>query len=202
MEVEMVFRPTGSAMAPAMASLSLVALLAVAGLLAACAGQPELNASTDASGVPVWVNEGSNILTSKQGRHFHGVGSAPMLGDFSLQTVTADNRAKAEVARVLASYMEIVSRDYIASGDADAAGFSGQDVSHQMSQLEKIRLDDVEVIGHWQDKESKTVYAIAEVDMETVRKALQAEAELNPGLKAYLDAKGDTIFDRISTEVK
>lgn len=198
----MVFRPTGSAMVSARAGLRLVVLLILPWLLVACAGEPTLNASTDASGVPVWVNEGSNILTSKQGRHFHGVGSAPMLGDFSLQTVTADNRAKAEVARVLASYMEIVSRDYIASGDADAAGFNGQDVPQQMRQLEKIRLDDVEVIGHWQDKDTKTVYAIAEVDMETVRKALQAEAELNPGLKAYLDAKGDTIFDRISTEVK
>jgi hypothetical protein len=202
MEVEMVYRPTGSAMASAMVSLRLAVLEILPWLLAACAGEPTLNASTDASGVPVWVNEGSNILTSKQGRHFHGVGSAPMLGDFSLQTVTADNRAKAEVARILASYMEIVSRDYIASGDADEAGFSGQDVSHQMRQLEKIRLDDVEVIGHWQDKDTKTVYAIAEVDMAAVRKALQAEAELNPGLKAYLKAKGDSIFDRISKEVK
>ena len=58
------------------------------------------------------------------------------------------------------------------------------------------------MIGHWQDKDTKTVYAIAEVDMAAVRKALQAEAELNPGLKAYLKAKGDSIFDRISKEVK
>jgi hypothetical protein len=202
MEVEMLNRPKDSAGMSAVAGVRLMILMGVFGLLAACAGEPALNARTDAKGVPEWVNEGSNILTSQQGRHFHGVGSAPMLGDFSLQTVTADNRAKAEVARILASYMEIVSRDYLASGDAEEAGFTGQDVSQQMRKLKKIQLNDVEVIGHWQDKDTKTVYAIAEVDMQAVRKALEEAAELNPGLKAYLATKGDSIFDRISKEVK
>lgn len=170
----------------------------VAGMLLACASNPGLNEETDAEGVPAWVNEGSNIFTSKQGRRFHGVGSAPMLGNFSLQTSTAENRAKEEIARILASYIEIVSRDFIASGDAEAAGFTAQSVAQQMDRLSSVDLTGIQVIGHWQDKESKVVYAIAEADMQQVHDAITSSKLLDPGLLNFIKSEGNSIFDRIA----
>lgn len=173
-------------------------LVSVSWFLLACASSETLDQAADESGVPLWVNEGSNILTSKEGRRFHGVGSAPVLGDFPLQTSTAENRARYEITRIVASYIEIVSRDYIASGDAAKAGFTGQTVAKQMDQLSSIDLKGVEVVGHWQDADSKTIYAIAAVDMEKVKEVIKNAPELNPGLREFISSQGDSIFDRIS----
>jgi len=173
--------------------------LGMAWALLACASNLNLNDATDANGVPAWVNEGSVIRASKDGRRFHGVGSAPMMSNFSLQTATADNRARSEINRILASYVEIVSRDFIASGDADDSGFNDQDVSQQMDQLANIDLTGIQVIGHWTDKQSKVVYSIAEVDMQQVREAIKSAESLHPGLRRFIKVEGDTIFDRIAT---
>lgn len=167
--------------------------------LLACASNANLNDAADANGVPVWVSEGSVIRASKDGRRFQGVGSAPMLGDFSLQTSTADNRARSEINRILASYVEIVSRDFIASGDADESGFTEQLVAQQMDQLANIDLTGIQVIGHWTDKQSKVIYAIAEVDMQQVREAIKSAESLHPGLRKFISAEGNNIFDRIAT---
>ena len=178
--------------------LRLLMLAGMAWALLACASTSNINAEADADGVPVWVNNGSNILTAKDGRRFLGVGSAPMLGDFSLQTSTAENRARGEINRILASYVEIVSRDFIASGDASDAGFNAQSVALQIDQLANIDLTGIKVVGHWQDKQSNVIYAIAEVDMQQVREAIKSAQSLNPGLKEFIEEKGNSIFDRIS----
>lgn len=168
-------------------------------VLLACATPAGLNDTIDENGVPGWVNEGSSILTSKQGRRFYGVGSAPMLGDFSLQTATADNRARNEINRILASYVEIVSRDFIASGDAADAGFNAQNVAQQMDQLANMDLTGIQVVGHWQDKQSNVIYSIAEIDMQQVRETIKSAESLHPGLREFIKEKGDRIFDRIAT---
>lgn len=174
-------------------------LLGMVWVLLACASHSKLNDTADANGVPTWVSGGSSILASKEGRRFQGVGSAPMLGDFSLQTATADNRARSEINRILASYVEIVSRDFIASGDAEEAGFNAQHVAKQMDELANIELTGIEVIGHWQDKQSNVVYSIAEMDMQQVREAIKSAESLHPGLREFIKSEGDSIFDRIAT---
>ena len=173
-------------------------LLTASLFLFACASNATINQTADADGIPLWVNEGSNILTSKEGRHFHGVGSAPAIGDFSLQTSTADNRARQEIARILASYIEIVSRDFIATGDAAQVGFTEQTVARQMDNVSSIDLIGIEVVGHWQDENSKVVYSIATVDMEQMREVINKATELNPGLRNFISREGNSIFDRIS----
>ncbi|MCG6934911.1 MAG: hypothetical protein LJE73_03325, partial [Proteobacteria bacterium] len=81
-------------------------------LLAACASKTTVESDLGISGAPDWVNEGTQYLNDKDGRLFHGVGQAPAMGDESLQISTADNRARAEVARILTSYLDVVSNDY------------------------------------------------------------------------------------------
>ncbi|VAW97225.1 hypothetical protein MNBD_GAMMA20-325, partial [hydrothermal vent metagenome] len=54
--------------------------------------------------------------------------------------------------------------------------------------------------GHWRDKKMDTVYAIAELDMEQVKKTLEGVEAMNSGLKGYLDTRGGKIFDRIATK--
>ena len=168
-------------------------------LLAACSNSPVLNESYNDEGVPTWVDNGSNILKTSDNRLFHGVGSAPMMGDFSMQTDIANRRARQEMARIIASYMEIVSRDYIATGKAAPTGFSELDVMKYVDSLSKMDLATVKVVGHWSDEKSNKIYAITQMDMDKVRKVVSKLISMDEGLKTYLEKNGGNVFDRIAT---
>lgn len=176
-----------------------IGTLVLAGLLlVGCAGKSVVDVSHQGEGPPGWVNQGSSILKAKNDRVFLGVASAPMLGDFSLQTVTADQSARAEVSRILSSYMEIVSRHFIASGEAEEAGFTEQSVVQHMDQVEQMDLIGVRIVGHWQDRKSNRIYSIAEMDMQQARTRLEEMEKMNPGLKQYMGEEGEDIFDRLA----
>lgn len=181
---------------------SIVSFLLCGLLLGGCATQSVVDVGPHGEGAPGWVSQGSSILKAKDGRVFLGVGSAPMLGDFSLQTATADQLARAEVSRVLWSFMEIVSRDYIASGEAEDAGFTEQNVARYMDQVERMDLTGVRIVGHWQDTKTNLIYSIAEMDMQQARKRLEEMEKMNPGLKQYMGEEGEDIFDRLAKHVE
>src|SRR5512140_936266 len=122
-------------------SLAAVKLLSVAALsvfIAACSSTTKVESDLGLKGAPDWVNEGTNILNNKDGRLFHGVGSASPTGDMSLQKSVADDRARAEVARVLSSYMDVVSSDYMAAAKSGDAAVTEESVSRQIKNLSKV----------------------------------------------------------------
>ena len=112
----------------------LILLFSVSLLAAGCSGKTKLKGELGIKGAPDWVNKGTNIINDKKGRLFHGVGSAPPLGDDSLQVSTADDRARAEVARVLSSYMDVVSNDYLASTNTGSGSEAEQAVTRHRSE--------------------------------------------------------------------
>jgi len=93
--------------------ISLAALIAV---LPACTIEPiQSEPVIVVKGAPDWVNKGSRIMGTKEGRLFHGVSSANPQGDLALQKSISDDRSVAEVARILASYLGAVANDYTAA---------------------------------------------------------------------------------------
>jgi len=173
-------------------------LLATAMLLGACAGKTTVESDLGISGAPDWVNEGTQYLNDKGGRLFHGVGDAPAMGDVSLQKSTADNRARAEVARILSSYMDVASQDYTTASGSNADAVSQQTVSRQIKNLSKINLSGVKIIGRWKNEETGTIYSIAELDMVQMKKTLNMVNDMNRNLRRYIGRNADTIFDRVS----
>lgn len=167
-------------------------------ILIACSGSPVLNESFNDEGVPTWVENGSKIVKTNNNRLFHGVGSASMMGDFSLQTAAANRQARQEMARIVASYLEIVSRDYIATRKAKLSGFSEQEVMQYIEKVSSMDLSRVDVVGHWKDDKSKKIYAITQMDMQKVRQVVKNLVEMDKGLRVYFDLEGGEIFDRIA----
>lgn len=158
-------------------------------------------------GAPDWVNKGAGILDTKEGRFFHGVGSASPMGDLALQKAVADDRARAEVARVLSSYLDVVSNDYMAyvkAGEtADKnSGINEESISRQIKNTSKANMAGARIIGSWRDPQSNTIWSIAELDMKYVKSTMAGVSDMNSDLKRYIETKADNIFDRFTKEKK
>ena len=185
--------------------LSLAVLVAV---VSGCASEPtKVESNLGIKGAPDWVNEGTSALSTKDGRLFHGVGSASPMGDLALQKSVADDRARAEVARVLSSYLDVMSNDYMASAKSGEAGdkssgVNEEAVSRQIKNTSKINMAGARIIGSWKDPKTNTVWSIAELDMDHVKKTMSGVNDMNADLKRYIDTTADNIFDRVAKEKK
>ncbi|MBI5626602.1 MAG: hypothetical protein HY935_05300 [Nitrosomonadales bacterium] len=194
------------------AKLLLMALFALA--IPACSSTTKVESDLGIKGAPDWVNKGSNILNDKDGRLFHGVGSASPMGDMALQKSVADDRARAEVARVLSSYMDVISSDYLSSAKSGSFAKSGSSakpgdasvteelVSRQIKALTKVNLAGAKIIGNWRDPKSNIIYSIAELDMKHVKSTLAGTQDMNMDLKRYIETSADNVFDRVAKEKK
>jgi len=171
-------------------------------ILVGCSSKTMVESDLGIDGAPDWVNEGTQILNDKGGRYFHGVGQAPAMGDDSLQISTADNRARAELARIISTYIEVAHRDYGAASGANGNVASQQTISRNIESLSKVNISGSEIIGHWRDEETGNVYSIAELDLEQVKKIIAASQEMNGDFSRYLDTQGENIFDQQMEEMK
>jgi len=180
----------------------LLAIAALAGVITACSSTTKVESNLGLKGAPDWVNQGTSILNNKDGRLFHGVGSASPAGDLSLQKSVADDRARAEVARVLSSYMDVVSSDYMAAAKSGGTAVAEESVSRQISSLSKVNLSGARIIGSWRDPKTNVVYSIAELDMKQVKSTLDGVQSMNTDLKCYIETQADNIFDRVAKEKK
>ena len=167
-------------------------------LLAGCSSKTEVESDLHIAGAPDWVNEGNQMLKDRDGRLFHGIGSAPEMGNLSLQKTTADDRARAELARIFSSYMNVVSNDYsAAAGDGDEQ-LSEQAVTRQIDSLTQLNLTGAKIIGRWRDEDTGTIWSLAELDIKQVKKTLNTAMEMSPALRDFLAKEGDSIFDRMT----
>jgi hypothetical protein len=173
------------------------ALLIVSLALAGCATRTKVESDLGIRGAPDWVNRGSQALNDRNGRYIHGVGSAVAMQDASLQNSSADNRARAEVARVLSSYMDVAIRDYSAQvGGRD--GSSEQAVSQQVDNLTRVNMSGTRIIARWRDRRTGVVYSLAELDMQRVKATVAATEQMNSGLREHFASRGDNIFDAMA----
>ncbi|OFZ67242.1 MAG: hypothetical protein A2V79_12500 [Betaproteobacteria bacterium RBG_16_56_24] len=176
--------------------LLFMALVAVG--VSACSSKTKVESDLGIKGAPDWVNEGTNILNNKDGRLFHGVGSASPMNDMALQRSIADDRARAEVAKILSSYMDVVTSDYMSSAKAGGANVAEEAVSRQIKALTRVNLTGARIIGNWRDPKTNIIYSIAELDMKHVKSTLAGTQDMNDDLKRYIGNNADNIFDRIS----
>ncbi len=178
-------------------------LTGVMAMLVACAGQTKIESDLGIKGAPDWVNEGSQAVNDKKGRLIQGVGFAENLGDMALQKATADNRARAEIARVLSSYFDVAVNDYITnsrSGQDGGSSVTESSVQQQIKSVSQVVLNGSKIMGSWKDKKSGAIYSFAELDLKNVQKMIAANRNMSDELKRYLVTQGDAVFDAFITE--
>lgn len=173
--------------------------LAAAALVAACGGPTRLVSDLGVDGAPDWVNKGTAYVANDGGRLFHGVGSAGAMGDASLQRSVADDRARAELAKIFSAYLDVVANDYqSAARSGGAAAASDEAVSRQIRSLSQVNLAGSRIIARWVDTKRNVVWAIAEIDLRQVKDTAAVAAGMNADIQRYVGAKADNVFDRVA----
>ncbi|HEX7043027.1 MAG TPA: hypothetical protein VF203_00295 [Burkholderiales bacterium] len=170
--------------------------------LAGCAGRTQLESDLGIKGAPDWVNKGTAYVKDRDGRLFHGVGSAGPMGDPALQRATADERARAELARIFSSYLDVVSRDYQAASRAGGEVANEEAVSRQIKNVSQVNLAGARIVARWLDKRTNTVYSIAELDTTQVKATVATARDMNEDVREFVRTNADNIFDRIAGEAR
>ena len=175
-------------------------LLISLALVAGCAstgssGAPErqITATTgtnyDDNGLPGWVNRGSAAIIGETGRIFYGMGMAGGIKNPALLRMTADNRARAEVAKQFEVFTASLMKDYM-----DSTG--DQQVEQAIKTLTKKSLKGSEIVDRYIDKDG-TMYALAQVDLKRVETVIKQAEEMGAVKNHADDGSLEKLFDEM-----
>jgi len=167
-------------------------------LFVGCSNKTMMESDLNIDGAPDWVNEGNQMLSDEDGRFFHGIGSAPVLGDHSLQKNTADDRARAEVARIFSSYLTVASKDFSTAATISGERVKEQSIFRQIDNLTQINLTGAKIIARWQDDDTGSIWSLAELDLDQVQQTLDKAQTMSPALSEFLAQQGNFIFDQLT----
>ncbi len=176
----------------------MMVLLLTLGLLTACSSRTVVESNLGIKGAPDWVNKGSQALNDQNGQLIHGIGSAPNMNDQSLQSSTADDRARTEVANVLSSFMHVVSQDYSASSGSGQDQQDSQSVSRQIQNITDQNVSGARIIARWTDPKTGTIWSLAELNMKQVKDMVGGSKDMNAGFRDYFNAHADNVFDSMT----
>jgi hypothetical protein len=185
------------------AAFKYVVVGAIAAAALACGGKKEDGRPADA-GVqyPEWVMKGSGAFGGEHGRVFYGVGSVSGIKNAALARTTADNRARAEIAKIFEVYSASLMKDYMASttaGDMSASS-EEQHVEQAIKTFSAATLSGVQVVDHWIQPQDGTVYALAQLDLEGFTNNLDKMKELNDKVRDYVRKNAEKVHMDLEKE--
>lgn len=178
----------------------LAVALAAAAALGACAKQ---KAAPIAANAPEWVNKGSGAFKDEGGKPaFYGVGIVQGVRNRALAVTGADDRGRAEIAKIMNSYVTVLTKDYMASVTAGDMSKSSEEqmISQTMKNFAKFTLHGAMPIDHWKDPADGTMFALVKLDMAAVQSSLQESKDLDAKVRDYVKANAEKAFDELAAE--
>jgi hypothetical protein len=166
-----------------------LALLLLVGL-AACGGPPK------------WVEKGSGYMNDKDSKAFYGVGSVTGVRNEPLAWDTAENRARAEIAKNFETYTGYLMRDYAASTTAGdfTKNTEEQNVERAIKTVTTVTLSGVHPIDRYKDEETNTYYVLTKLSLEEMKNNMEKAKELNAQVREFVRKNADRLFERLEKE--
>ncbi len=155
---------------------------------------------------PDWVVKGSGVFKDSGEDIFYGVGSVIGVHNKPLAVATADNRARAEIAKVFETYTAYLMKDYAAStmggGAVTKASASSEEqhVEQAIKTFSAVTLSGVMIIDHWTDSSDGIFYSLAKLDLKNFKKNLEKIKELNDKVKEYVRKNAENAFKSLAEE--
>jgi len=186
--------------------LVMLGSVAMLGLVACGGGQKETNdsAPSNLQGIdfPEWVTKGSGAFGGEEGRVFYGVGEVSGIKNHALARTTADNRARAEIAKIFEVYSASLMKDYMASttaGDMSASS-EEQHVEQAIKTFSAATLSGVQIVDHWFHPTDGSVFALARLDLSSLTNNLEKMKELNEKVRDYVRKNAERVHMDLEKE--
>ena len=156
-------------------------------LVAGCATSPKPSADPASMG-PAWVMKGGGAFDVEKGKVFYGVGIASGIKNKALLRQTADNRARAEIAKTMETYVATLAKDYMASTTAGDMSKSSEEqhVETALKTFSKTTLHGAAIVDRWMDPSDGSMYALCELDLFSFKDALDKYKELDKQVQDYV----------------
>lgn len=169
------------------------------GLAVGCGGRQVVQ-SPIAEKSPDWVNKASGAFKDGGQAVFYGVGIAQGIRNRALAVTAADDRGRAELAKVMNSYVTVLTKDYMASTTAGSMDKSSEEqhVSTVMKNFAKFTLHGSMPVDHWKDPTDGTLFALVKLDMASVKKSLEESKELDSKVRDFVRANAEKAFDELA----
>ena len=179
-------------------------------LLGACVSipvVPEEPKPLSAYNPPAWVLVGGGAFTDEKGKAFYGVGSATGIKNFSLQRQVADDRARADQAKVFDYYVETLTKDYQAHTTAGSFATSTEEQNSEAAVKVVVSqtLRGVMIVDHFEVIERKELISLARLDYDAFkRNEVQAEEfkRLPPQVREDIKERADALHKEMEVEAK
>lgn len=146
--------------------------------------KPEMSSQIQRANAPDWVSRGSGAVASEKGKSFYGVGIVPRMPDPARRRTTADARARGELGKTLDARLTAAGKD---SQDPAAA----QQALRNFSQAEISRSV---IVDHWVDNDG-TEFALAQLELETLKSDLDKASELSAQVRDAVRASAERSFE-------
>ena len=157
---------------------------------------------TACGGPPTWVKKGSGVLNSKEDKSFYGVGAVVGVKNEPLAWDTAENRARAELAKNFETYTAYLMRDYAASTTAGdfTRNTEEQNVERAIKTFAAVTLSGVRPVDRYKDEKTGTYYVLAKLSLKDMQEQMLQAKELNSQVRDFVRKNAERLFDRLGTE--
>jgi hypothetical protein len=168
----------------------LVVFALIACFLSACGGPPK------------WVKEGAGVLNKDESKAIYGVGSVIGVKNEPLAWETAENRARAELAKTFRTYTAYLMQDYAAS--TAAGNFTKtteeQNVERAVKTFSAVTLNGVRPVDRYKDDDTSTYYVLTKLSFDEMKDVLQQAQELDAEVREFVRKNAEKAFKKLEQE--
>ena len=156
---------------------------------------------------PAWVLSGGGAFTDKQGKAFYGVGSATGIKNYSLQRQVADDRARADLAKVFEVYTETLTKDYQAHTTAGSFATSTEEQNAEVAikVVVSSTLRGVMIVDHFEIPERGEFISLARLDYDAFKRNVEQAEEfrvLPPQVRQDIKDRADALHEEMEAEAR
>lgn len=149
---------------------------------------------------PKWVKTGT--YTGQDSKAFYGVGEVMGIRNEPLAWDAAENRARAQMVKILSTYTAYLMRDYAASTTAGEfkKTTEEQHIEEATKTFAAATLNGVRSVDRYKDEKKGIYYVVVKMDLEDVKDMLTQSQELNSQMRDFVRKNADKAFERLEKE--
>lgn len=150
---------------------------------------------------PSWVNKGSGAFKDADGiKVIYGVGVADGIKSISLQRVTADDRAIANLATQMNAVVKRLKKDYQSLTASGKTSIERTNIDNAMKVIVNETVSGSQIIDHWEHPGKNALYSLARVQLQTFTKQIESNKELSEQSRNEIKKNAEKIHKEMTKD--